>query len=104
MPDSWRRTEVAPRYYLHLRYREGPDGLAVDLEGDEVTQAALPAHVAQTARDLMRGARFHAIEDWRDCSFEVTDEAGRLVLTFPFAGAADGAPGPPASSPARLAH
>jgi hypothetical protein len=64
--------------------------LAVDEEGDEVTSPdALREHVEQTARDLMRGARLGAIPDWRTCTFEVTDEAGKLVLTLPFAEVAD---------------
>jgi hypothetical protein len=31
----------------------------------------------------MRKARLDAIRDWHDCTFEVTDEAGQLVLTLP---------------------
>ncbi len=86
MPASWRRASDVPRYFLHLRYRDGIDGLAVDEEGDEVASPAeLREHVEQTARDLMRGARLGAIPDWRTCVFEVTDEAGELVLTLPFA-------------------
>ncbi len=74
-----------PRYFLHLRYRDGVDGLAVDDEGDEVAHpAALREHVETTARDLIRHARLDAIPEWRNCTFEVTDEAGQLVLTLPF--------------------
>jgi hypothetical protein len=74
-----------PRYFLHLRYRNGTDGLAVDEEGDEVSDPSLLRdHVEATARDLMRHARLAAIPDWRTCTFEVTDEAGQLVLTVPF--------------------
>jgi hypothetical protein len=32
----------------------------------------------------MRNTRLEAIRNWRDCTFEVTDEAGQLVLTLPF--------------------
>ena len=75
-----------PRYFLHLRYRDGPDGFAVDEEGDEVPQPSLlRGHVEATARDLMRKARLDAIRNWHTCIFEVTDEVGRLVLTVPFA-------------------
>jgi len=59
--------------------------LALDEEGDEVTdEGALRAHVAETARDLMLRSRITGI-DWRTCTFEVTDEDGRLVLKMPFA-------------------
>jgi hypothetical protein len=74
-----------PGYYLNLRSRDGPEGLAVDLEGDEVAgPEALLEHVHGTARDLIRHTRLSSIPDWLACSFEVTDEAGQPVLTFPF--------------------
>ncbi len=74
-----------PRYFLHLRYRDGTDGLAVDEEGDELPDSGmLREHVEATARDLMRNTRLDAIRNWRDCTFEVTDEAGQVVLTLPF--------------------
>jgi hypothetical protein len=73
------------RYFLHVRYKTGPNGLAVDEEGDEVAnEEALRAYVADTARDLMLKSRITGI-DWRTCIFEVTDEADQLVLTMPFA-------------------
>ena len=75
-----------PRFFLHLRYRDGMDGLAVDEEGDCLPNAGgLREHVEATARDLMRHTRLAAISDWRACTFEVTDETGQLVLTLPFA-------------------
>ena len=78
-----------PRYFLHLRYPASEDGFARDEEGDELPDHnALRQHVLGTARDLMRGARLKAIPDWRQCSFEVTDEAGTVVLTLPFSEAA----------------
>jgi hypothetical protein len=74
-----------PRFFLHLRYRDGVDGMAVDEEEDDLPDAGgLRVHVEQTARDLMRHARLAAISDWRACTFEVTDETGSLVLTLPF--------------------
>jgi hypothetical protein len=74
-----------PCYFLHLRYRDGSDGLAVDQEGDEVPELSLlRGHVEATARDLMRKARLDAIRNWHDCTFEVTDDTGQLVLTLPF--------------------
>jgi hypothetical protein len=78
-----------PRFFLHLRYRDGVDGLAVDEEGDDLPDpTGLRKHVEATARDLMRHTRLAAIPDWRACTFEVTDEAGSLVLTLPFAAVA----------------
>ena len=77
-----------PRYFLHLRYSDLEDGFARDEEGDDLEDAdALRQHVVDTARDLMKGARLHAIPDWRRCSFEVTDESGTVVLTLPFSDA-----------------
>jgi hypothetical protein len=74
-----------PRFFLHLRYRDGIDGLAVDEEGDDLPDPdRLRTHVEATARDLMRHARLAAIPDWRACTFEVTDETGSPVLTLPF--------------------
>ncbi len=74
-----------PRYFLHLRFRDGTNGLAVDDEGDELPDPAmLRQHVEATARDLMRHTRLRAIRNWLDCTFEVTDEAGHRVLTLPF--------------------
>lgn len=73
------------RYFLHLRYPAPDDGFARDDEGDELSDpGGLRQHVVETARDLMRGARLKAIPDWLKCSFEVTDEAGTVVLTLPF--------------------
>jgi hypothetical protein len=78
-----------PRFFLHLRYRDGIDGLAVDEEGDCLPNAGgLRKHVEATARDLMRHTRLAAITDWRACTFEVTDETGSLVLTLPFSAVA----------------
>ena len=74
------------RYFLHLRYSALEDGFAREEEGDELEDAsALGQHVVDTARDLMRGARLHSIPDWRQCTFEVTDESGTVVLTLLFA-------------------
>ena len=85
MPGRWQKGADVPRYFLHLRYRDGPDGLAVDAEGDEMPEPSLlRGHVEATARDLMRNARLHTIPDWRACTFEVTDETGQPILTLPF--------------------
>ena len=79
-----------PRYFLHLRYRNDTDGLAVDEEGDELPeQSMLREHVEATARDLMRNTRLDAIRNWLDCTFEVTDESGQQVLILPFSDVSD---------------
>lgn len=85
MPGRWRKASDVPRYFLHLRFRAGPDGLAIDEEGDEVPEpSALHAHVEATARDLMQKARLKVVRNWQDCTFEMTDEAGQHVLTLLF--------------------
>lgn len=69
------------RYFLHVRYW---GGLAVDEEGDDVADASLVrTHVLDTIHALLDGPRIAGI-DWRTCTLEVTDEAGRCVLTLPF--------------------
>ncbi|WP_288581543.1 hypothetical protein [uncultured Methylobacterium sp.] len=52
-----------PRFFFHLRHAPGPDGLA---------------------RDLIARTRVHAVRDWFACTFEVTDEDDRPVMTVPF--------------------
>ena len=52
---------MVSRYFLSLRYKDGPQGLAVDEEGDEVSDASdLREHVLDTARDLIRRRRADA--------------------------------------------
>ena len=71
-----------PRYFMNLRYR---DRLFADEEGDELLDdTAVRAHAIETARDLIANARVSAIRNWLDCTFEITDDGGRLVLTMPF--------------------
>ena len=61
--------------------------MAADLEGDEfATEAEARAHAAETARDMVRLTRLHSVRNWFDCTFEVTDDDGRLV--FEMAGVA----------------
>jgi hypothetical protein len=81
MPASWMGSENVPRYFLSLRYKDGIDGLAVDEEGDELPDPrALWEHVLETARDLLQT---RSEVRWLDSTFEVTDEAGHLVLAMP---------------------
>jgi hypothetical protein len=76
---------LVPRYYMNLRYR---GRLFRDEEGDDLPEHALRQHALTTARDLLH-ARMDSIRSWFECSFEVTDEEGRLVLTVPFAEAVE---------------
>ena len=75
---------MVARYFLNVRYKDGIDGLAVDVEGDELPDAgAVREHVVETARDLIQGRRISGIK-WSACTFEVTDEAGQLTMVVPF--------------------
>ena len=74
---------MVPRYFLNLRYRSR---LFVDEEGDELAdEHMVHEYVLNTARDLVAHARMGSIRNWFDCSFEITNQAGRLVLVMPFA-------------------
>lgn len=74
-----------PRYFFNVRHRPGPAGLAQDPEGDELADANAARERALTvARAMIARDQFVTIRDWMDCSFEITDEAGQLVLTVPF--------------------
>ena len=67
---------------MNIRYR---DRLILDEEGDDLPDdGALRDRVHEVARDLIEHTRSDAIRDWFDCAFEVTDEAGTIVLTMPF--------------------
>jgi hypothetical protein len=70
-----------PRYFMNVRYR---DRLFVDEEGDELaSEHAVHGHALDTARDLIAHAWMDTIRNWFDCSFEVTNEAGQVVLVMP---------------------
>lgn len=76
------------RYFFNLRYRPGPDGLAVDPEGDELPDLdAARDHALSEARDLIARARIHLVQDWTACSFEIEDADAQRVLTVPFSDA-----------------
>jgi hypothetical protein len=73
------------RFYFNVRHRPGPEGLARDLEGDELPDsAAARDHALAVARDLIARTRVDGVRNWFDCSFEITDEDGRPVMTVPF--------------------
>jgi len=72
-----------PRFTMTMRDR---DRLFVDPEGDDLASAdAVQGHALETARDLITRARMDGIRNWFECAFEVTDEAGQVVLVLPFA-------------------
>jgi hypothetical protein len=75
-----------PRYYLSVRYR---DRLFRDEEGEDMPSGIeMKVRALETARDLI-GTPFLAIPDWLDCTLEVTDETGTMVLSLPFPEAVD---------------
>lgn len=77
-----------PRFFFNVRYRPGLSGLAEDQDGDELTSVEeARTHALSMARDLIAGEPFAIIDDWMDCSFEVVDEAGHLLLMVPFSDA-----------------
>jgi len=74
-----------PHYFFNLRYGPGSDRLAVDPEGDELASVEeAHQHALQSVRGLIAGPPSHAVRDWFVCTFEITDEAGRHVMTVPF--------------------
>lgn len=74
-----------PRYFFNLRYGPGPDKLAVDPEGDDLASVEeAHQHALQSIRSLIAGPPSHAVRDWFVCSLEITDEAGRPIMTVPF--------------------
>ena len=74
-----------PRFYFHVRHREGPSGLAIDHEGDELPDAAAAReHALSVARKMIAQDRLTLIRDWMVCAFEIADADGRPVLTVPF--------------------
>ena len=74
-----------PRYFFNVRYRAGPDGLAVDPEGDELADVnAAREHALAQARDMITRKRTDLVRDWMVCSFEIMDDKGQPVLTVPF--------------------
>jgi hypothetical protein len=67
---------------MNLRYRKR---FFRDEEGDVLASPeAAREHALATARDMIRRTRTNIIRDWFDCTFEITDESGKTVLTVPF--------------------
>jgi len=75
-----------PRYHLSVRHN---GRLYRDEEGEEApTDLEIAIRARETARDLIRTPSY-AIPDWLDCTLEVTDESGTMVLSLPFPEALD---------------
>lgn len=73
------------RYFFNIRHGTGAGSLALDPDGDEISdKASVRDFALAAARDLRERTRLDSIPNWFDCSFEVTDEQGRLVISVPF--------------------
>ena len=73
------------RYFLNVRHKPRPDGVALDPDGEEIGEVgAVRERALSAARDLIARTRLDSIANWFDCSFEITDEAGRPVMLVPF--------------------
>lgn len=71
-----------PRYHLSIGHRER---LFHDDDGEHIAgEMEMREQALQTVRDLIRTASL-AVPDWLDCTLEVTNEAGAVVLLLPFA-------------------
>jgi hypothetical protein len=69
------------RYFFNIRL-EGD--LLPDREGQDFPDADAAWEAARAAAgDLMESAILQPTS-WQNCSFEVTDEEGQIVLEFPF--------------------
>ena len=74
--------DLPTRYYTHLRYRQK---FFRDEEGDELeNDDAARDHAIATAKDMILRTRTNIIRDWFECTFEVVNEAGRVVFILPF--------------------
>ena len=75
-----------PRYYLSVRYG---DRVFRDEEGEDIPSGIeMKVRALETARDLITTPSL-TIPDWLDCTLEVTDESGIIVLSVPFPDAVD---------------
>ena len=74
-----------PRFFFNVHHRSGPDGVALDPDGDEMADVAMVReHALAVARDLIARTHLDSVSNWFDCAFEITDEHGRAVMTVPF--------------------
>jgi hypothetical protein len=80
-----------PRYFFHFRNQ---NGLKEDYEGDELADLAAAKETAMTsAREITADGLLAGAAEMSSCSFEICDEAGTLLFSFPFSEAA-AKPGP----------
>jgi hypothetical protein len=75
-----------PRYFFHFR---SPTSLREDYEGEDFADlAAVEENAMASAKEIIAEGLLGGKPVLTDFSFEVHDEAGRLLLVFPFAEAA----------------
>ena len=73
-----------PLYFVNTRTGSGE--VIADPEGEEYENLEeCRQETLEAAADLLANSRGL---DWRDCAFEVTDEAGRRLFVIPFSEAA----------------
>lgn len=72
-----------PRYYLNLR-RKGV--LIADPDGEEAADLpALRRVIENTIEDILRRPETYGENPyWDQCTFEIADEGGTIVMTVPF--------------------
>jgi hypothetical protein len=75
-----------PRYFFHFRTR---NGLKEDYEGDDLADLAAAKETAViSAREIIADGLLGEQAVLSGCSFEVCDEAGKLLFVLPFSDAA----------------
>ena len=75
-----------PRYFFHFRNQ---DGLKEDYEGEELADlAAVKEAAIASAKEIIADGLLGGEAVLTGYSFEICDEAGVLLLTFPFSEAA----------------
>lgn len=73
------------RYFFNLRYGSEAERMAVDPEGEELVNGqTVRKYTLQIIRDLIARPSSFAVRDWLNCSFEIENEKGELILTVPF--------------------
>jgi hypothetical protein len=71
-----------PRYFFHFRNR---NGLKEDYEGDDLADLVAAKETAMiSAREIIADGLLGDEAVLGSCSFEVCDEAGKLLFALPF--------------------
>ena len=74
------------RYFFHFRNQ---NGLKEDYEGEELADLAAARETAMSsAREITADGLLAGAAEMSSCSFEVCDEAGKLLFALPFSQAA----------------